>query len=92
MEKRYLRKNGEILYSEISVTGVWEPDGELKYVVALAVDTTERKLAGQSLADLRKKRRTDQNAGAGARQDRPGTPRRHRLETGAIGAERRSTP
>ena len=44
-EKRYVRKDGTPVFTELSVGCVRHPDGELDYVLALAVDVTERKRA-----------------------------------------------
>ena len=52
LEKRFLRKNGEILYCEISVTAVRTTIGGLSYAVGLAVDSTQSKRAEQSLAEM----------------------------------------
>jgi PAS domain S-box-containing protein len=45
MEKRWIRKDGQILHSVISVRGARRPDGAIDYFVALVQDITERKLA-----------------------------------------------
>jgi len=55
LAKRFLRKNGEILCAEISVTAVRGADGAIKYFVGLGIDATERKQAEQSLADMTRK-------------------------------------
>ena len=55
MEKRYLRKNREVLFAEISVSGLRGPDGALKCAVTLVVDVSQRKLAERSLADMTRK-------------------------------------
>ena len=52
LEKRFLRKNGEILYCEISVAAVRKADGALRYAVGMAVDSTQNKRAEQSLAEM----------------------------------------
>ena len=44
LEKRYLRKNGEILHAEISVATLRRADGAIKYVLTLVVETMKRKL------------------------------------------------
>lgn len=55
LEKRFLRKNGDILYTEVNIAGVRGGEGKLKYFIALAVDVTERSLAEQSLANMTRK-------------------------------------
>jgi two-component system sensor histidine kinase UhpB len=52
LEKRYLRKNGEVLHAEISVVGVRGRDGALKYFVGIALERNQQKAAEQSLVDL----------------------------------------
>ena len=42
-EKRYIRKDGEVIYVEISVGCVRLPDRTVDYVLGLIVDITERK-------------------------------------------------
>ena len=45
LEKRFIRKDGEIVWTNLSVGCVREPGGSVKYVVALLQDITRRKLA-----------------------------------------------
>ncbi|HSH56157.1 MAG TPA: PAS domain S-box protein [Candidatus Limnocylindrales bacterium] len=42
-EKRYLRKDGSVLWGIITATGVYDAKGKLLYVVATVQDITERK-------------------------------------------------
>lgn len=45
MDKRFIRKNGEVFYASISVNCVRQADRSIDYFVALVQDITERKLA-----------------------------------------------
>jgi PAS domain S-box-containing protein len=45
MDKRFIRKNGEVFYATISVNCVRREDRSINYFVALVQDITERKLA-----------------------------------------------
>ena len=49
IEKRYVRKNGSILWGHVSVSPVRDAAGEIKSAVAVAVDVTARKEAEASL-------------------------------------------
>jgi PAS domain S-box-containing protein len=49
IDKRWIRKDGAVVYTTISVNAVRRPDGELDYFVALAQDITARKLAEEAL-------------------------------------------
>ena len=42
-EKRYICKNGSVVFTELSVVCVRHPDGSINYVLALLNDITERK-------------------------------------------------
>ena len=57
MEKRFLRKNGEYLPTDLNVRCARLPDGRPDYIVALIQDITERKRAERLLADSGKKYR-----------------------------------
>lgn len=52
MDKRFIRKNGEVFYASISVNCVRRTDGSVHYFVALVQDITERKLAEQEREQL----------------------------------------
>jgi PAS domain S-box-containing protein len=43
MDKRFFRKNGEVLWASIAVGCVRDSGGMVKYIVALGLDITERK-------------------------------------------------
>ncbi len=45
LEKRFLRKDGVVVYAEISIGCVRKPDGSVDYLLALVQDITERKRA-----------------------------------------------
>ncbi|MFB2979135.1 PAS domain S-box protein [Microseira sp. BLCC-F43] len=49
MEKRYIRKDGSIIWVNMIGTLVRSPDGEPKYAIAVAEDINERKLAQAAL-------------------------------------------
>jgi len=49
LEKRFIRKNGEIIYAVIDVKCVRKPSGEVDYFVAMVEDITERTLANIAL-------------------------------------------
>lgn len=51
MDKRYLCKDGTILYTNIGVGCVRKPDGSVDYTVALIQDITARKLAEAALRE-----------------------------------------
>lgn len=52
MDKRFVRKNGEVFYASISVNCVRRADDSVHYFVALVQDITERKLAEQEREQL----------------------------------------
>jgi diguanylate cyclase (GGDEF)-like protein/PAS domain S-box-containing protein len=49
MEKRYLKKNGDILWVRHSVSATHAPGGEVSTLMVIAEDITERKLAEKAL-------------------------------------------
>jgi PAS domain S-box-containing protein len=49
LEKRYVRKDGEIVYGHASLGCVRNPDGSMAYLLALLSDVTERKKAEEGL-------------------------------------------
>ncbi len=51
LEKRFIRKNGAIIWASVAVGGVRKQDGTLDYIVALLQDITVRKQA-ESQRDL----------------------------------------
>ncbi len=52
MDKRFVRKNGEVFYASISVNCVRRADQSVNYFVALVQDITDRKLAEQEREQL----------------------------------------
>ena len=50
-EKRFIRKDGSILWADVSESPMRDPTGKTQSVVAVAIDITERKEAEQSLAE-----------------------------------------
>jgi PAS domain S-box-containing protein len=48
MDKRYIRKDGQVIYATISVKCVRREDGSVDYFVALVQDITERKRAEEA--------------------------------------------
>ncbi|MEJ2033032.1 MAG: PAS domain S-box protein, partial [Deltaproteobacteria bacterium] len=53
MEKRFIRKDGQIIETEISVRGVKRPDGALDFTVVHIQDVTARKKAEKELDGYR---------------------------------------
>jgi diguanylate cyclase (GGDEF)-like protein/PAS domain S-box-containing protein len=53
MDKRFLHKDGHVVYTRLAVSHVRTPDNRLDYVLAMVEDITERKLAEQALATER---------------------------------------
>ncbi len=48
-QKRYVRKNGELVWGEVSVSVIKDADGRLNYTVAQIVDITRRRQAEEAL-------------------------------------------
>ena len=53
-EKRYLRKDGQVVWVHISATPMLRGDGKLDYTVGVIEDITERKLAEQALREAQR--------------------------------------
>lgn len=51
LDKRFLRKDGSILYSHITVSCIHNSDGSPKYALATIQDITSRKLSEEKLRD-----------------------------------------
>lgn len=49
IEKRYRRKNGEVIWADVSVSAIREADGELKLTIAVISDITARKQAEEQM-------------------------------------------
>ena len=45
LDKRFIRKDGSIVYASVDVRGVRRPDGSLDYILAVFQDVSERKAA-----------------------------------------------
>jgi PAS domain S-box-containing protein len=52
LEKRFINKNGKIIYTELAVSCLRNPDKSVKYFFALINDITERKKADEKLKGL----------------------------------------
>ena len=59
-EKRYLRKDGQIVWTDLTVSAVCGPDGRPSHVISVIADITERKLAEAARADLEAQLRESQ--------------------------------
>ncbi len=55
LEKRYIHKNGNIVWGDLTVSSVRREDRTLRYVVAIIQDMTERKQAEQALLEAKEK-------------------------------------
>ncbi len=51
MDKRFIHKNGSIVYTYLTVSCQRKPDGAVEYFIASLEDITERKQAEQSIAE-----------------------------------------
>jgi PAS domain S-box-containing protein len=49
--KRYVRKNGEVVWGEVSVSIITDAEGRLSYTIAQIVDITERQRAEEALRE-----------------------------------------
>jgi len=56
-EKRYIRKDGEIIWGQLSVQAIRDTAGSLLYFLPMIVDITERKRAEEALQESEKKYR-----------------------------------
>ena len=54
IDKRFVRKNGKIIYSTISVSCVHSDNGEVERIVVLAIDISKRKQAELALQEAKK--------------------------------------
>ena len=50
-EKRYLRRNGQVIWARNRATRLPDPDGRMRYIVATVEDITERRLAYEALRE-----------------------------------------
>jgi PAS domain S-box-containing protein len=49
IEKRYCRKDGSIFWADLSVSAVYDDDGQIDYLLGIVADITERKQAEEAL-------------------------------------------
>jgi PAS domain S-box-containing protein len=49
MERRYIRKDGELTWAHVTMSTVRGPDGQLRFLVGMLIDINEQKLARQKL-------------------------------------------
>ncbi len=57
MDKRFIHKDGHLVYTRLAVSQVRKPDGSLDYVVAMVEDITERKHSELALENSEKQLR-----------------------------------
>jgi len=57
MDKRFIHKDGHLVYTRLAVSHVRKPDGSLDYVVAMVEDITERKRSELALENSEKQLR-----------------------------------
>ncbi len=50
-EKRYVRKDGSVVWTNLTASTVREPAGQLKYGIAIVEDISERKLAAEAVRE-----------------------------------------
>jgi PAS domain S-box-containing protein len=50
IEKRFRRKDGKIFWARLTVSGVYDNDGKLQYLVSMTEDITEQKITTERLA------------------------------------------
>ena len=54
MEKRHFHKGGQVIWTHLTVSPMWNPGEEPDYHIAILKDITERKLAEQRIRDTEK--------------------------------------
>jgi len=57
MEKRFIRKDGKVIWTNLSVGCVRKPDGSVDHMIALVEDITSSKLAEEALRESEEKYR-----------------------------------
>ncbi|ESU19223.1 histidine kinase sensor protein [Flavobacterium cauense R2A-7] len=55
MEKRYFRKNGEIIWVNLTVSPLWEKDEKIKTHIAIVEDITKRRASEQLILESQQK-------------------------------------
>lgn len=63
LEKRYLRKNGSIVWTQVTVSAMWAPGSRPDYFIAIVQDITERKLLEEQFRQAQKMEAIGQLAG-----------------------------
>ena len=58
LEKRYVRKDGSVLWGDLAVSAIRNPEGKEDLTIGVIVDVTERKRAAQLLRDSEERYRT----------------------------------
>ncbi|WP_245602602.1 PAS domain S-box protein [Gloeothece verrucosa] len=51
VEKRYIRKNGEIKWVNLTASTVWDSQGNIKYLIGIVEDISDRKRTEEALRD-----------------------------------------
>ena len=51
-EKRYIHKNGNLVWADVTVTRLWEPGEKPTYILAVVQDITDRKMAEEKIIKL----------------------------------------
>ncbi len=54
-EKRYIRKDGSVIWIQLTVSLVWDAQGSAKYIVSVVEDITERKRAEEETVQSEKR-------------------------------------
>jgi PAS domain S-box-containing protein len=57
LEKRYIRKDGSIVWCQLSISGVRDAAGNIDYIAAITQDISQRKAAEQALKALEQEQR-----------------------------------
>jgi len=52
IEKRYIRKDGQVIWADVSMAVVMDPEGHALYMISHLIEITERKQAEQEIRDL----------------------------------------
>lgn len=58
MDKRFIHRDGHVVYTRLAISHVRKPDGSVDYIVAMVMDISERRLAEQQLETERTHLRT----------------------------------
>ncbi len=58
MDKRFIHRDGHVVYTRLAISHVRKPDGRVDYIVAMVMDISERRLAEQQLETERTHLRT----------------------------------